>query len=424
MAWPDEPPFLIRWPERPQLKARSGMRKAFEPFLTPPEPIAAEKPAKPAGTEKVVIVVAEVHYPRPAEHQMMPAKVPDRFHLISMNYKDYVLKNSIADVVIVFHFLKGQVLEFRNGGPAGGKVLLARQKLEMNDYRWWIDRSNSDGGLLTKTVPTKGSPWERALYWPGVTEFGGLDGSKPKDVKGKDYDAWVAKQPDSKDLGLSIWHVYKTIFDAPASSIKELHFFGHSHAGGPIIVNTWGYASKTFDKDARTGDFTKLKEFFDSTNLPTFQSSFTADATMTIWGCDASLCHKTVVHQARTKPKTAIQRKDVSKECNADLKANLGKENPLLKKILADTYAAAFAATTKRQALAALPGIGAYDDADDKKVTFTPQLMHIKYEEAGALMLYYRDQLGVEFATTGVYAAPSGTDAARERLGRGYAKFK
>lgn len=424
MAWPDEPPFLIDEPERPQIKARSGIRKALEPFLEAPAPVAPEKPVKPAGTEKTVIIVAEVHYPRPAEHQLMPAKVPDRFHLIAMTYKDHVLKNSIADVVVVFHFLKGQVLEFRKGGPAGGKVLLARKALEMNDYRWWIDRNDANGGLLTKTIPKKGSPWERALYWPGVTEFGGLDGSKPKDVKGKEYDDWVKKQPDSKDLGLSIWHVYKMIFDAPTSSIKELHFFGHSWAGGPIIVNTWGYASKTFDKDARIGDFIRLTEFFDSTNLPTFQSSFTTDATMTIWGCDASLCHKLVVHQAKTKPKTAIQHKDVSKDCNKDLKANLGKENALINKILADTYAAAFAAKIKRQALAALPGIGAYDDADDKKVKFTPQLMHIKYEEAGELMKYYRDQLSIEFATTGIYAAPSGTDAARERLGRGYAKFK
>jgi len=352
------------------------------------------------------LLVAGVNYPRISQGNVLDPKLHRTYFKFCLNHKDYLLGNAVVTRVLIFDFLMGEIRAYKKGGAAGGTLVKPdREKLIINNYRY------NYGGNYTLTKPASNAPWDerRRLYYTGMHELAkALSGKEDADVDQSKYDAERGKR-FAKEKSLSVKDVYATIKSAPPSSIREVHFFGHAFAKGPIIVDCPGDNKKEYDKDARISDFTsnELSAIFDSRNISFFRSAFTSDAFLMVWGCEDDDSAKQLVIQA--KGKLAKQQK-------------IDKEIVDLQKLLDDNYAHHLARAAGKPVYAALPGTYAVnegepnDDDDASNRLFSVKLMHVNLSKCGHILSFYKKNLKASFPTNGI-------NKGHPEFGRGYAIY-
>ena len=356
---------------------------------------------RPTLGQRVALIVAGVNYPGPGHRSVgVPAKHLTYFER-AKNYTSYALTNGLVNRVVLFEFLTGKVVTFFR--PQAEDVRQPNAALTLKNYRYEVD-----GRLTVKPGPANVPDEERhQRYYMGVHELAEkLTHNRDGDVPIKKYEDWKGARENS----LSIADVYERIASSVAGTVREVHFIGHAFHEGPIIVNTSQKVNprKEYDKDARTSDFWNqdLRHVFGQKNLPRFRAAFTTDAVLTIWGCEDDPRAKRLINRAKEK-------KAVGKPFQTELEE--------LKKLLTSTYAAILATVCGRTVYAPLPGTYSVHEGenndDPTPISFTPTVMHVNLETCGHILEFYREHLGIPFATTGAFTG-------HRTFGRGYAIYR
>ena len=83
------------------------------------------------------------------------------------NYTSYALANGLVDRVVIFEFLSGKVVTFRQGAAQTGEVRQPNDALVVTNYRYEVN------GLLTLKPGPANVPDERRhqRYYRGLHEF-------------------------------------------------------------------------------------------------------------------------------------------------------------------------------------------------------------------------------------------------------------
>jgi hypothetical protein len=410
-------------PIRPvaQLGPRNWIDKIRDTITAPeqvltksPRPHEAAEKAEIAKHDLIALVVAGVNYPRKIQSSKLPTERSDRTYFkMSLNYKDYLLSNGVVSRVFVFDFLKGQCLSFRKGGgKAGDLELPPRDPLVVKNYRFVVGSDWPEDEQWLK-APAPKNPDRILNYYVGVSGFAKWQTGEPDgDVLYVDY----KKGGGPPENSMNITDVYDTIRGRrgltkitksviTAGSIREVHFIGHAVHNGPVIVNTlrWSLQPKYYDKDGRSKDFASYHVFKEPDELPFFQSAFTNDAFLTIWGCDFNWEYFRLIKEAIAKKR---KRQSIAEEVDT------------LKAYMASGYAAKLAKICRRPVYAALPGTESVHEDEPKWAgNFQPKVMHVNMEPRFKECLhFYKDHLGISFATTEAFKGDP-------TFGRGYAVY-
>lgn len=374
----------------PAKRVRSPAKVASGPLST----VAIATPKRTA------LLVAGIVYPR-GERREDSWNYRTYFNYC-VKYKTYLLDKGLVDRVVIFDFLRGESLFYEKGGPPGGQLNFVYGPLRPKNFRY-LDRR----GALTLKRPTH---FETRCYFTAVDDFArSTQGNPDADVVGAEYDAWCNGPAMGRtEKSLSIADVYEQFTRGLGANYCELHFFGHAHLAGPIMVNTYGNRPKSFDKDPRNDDFTKRPELdhvFGSSHLANSRASFGQDPIVCVWGC--------------TKSRKAL---DLLGEIAAkDARASHTRASvPRFRTLVSNTYASHLARTMGFRVLGALPGMGSVHEGesndDPVPYRFHPTAMHVSFSENEQHMGRYAKYLGTQFAKTGAFSG-------HPMFGRGYAYF-
>lgn len=394
--------------------------KDVDPISTPADLFDVPLTFSEKGT--IAVLVAQVPYPEKGADLTNKSVLHEAavYHNMAISYMRYIFSNNRASHVVVFNMTDGTVRHYMKA-PSGQsenysqKNQVSFDSVEIPNYRY------RSGDKLTMT-PIAGS---KPRYYPGAIEILS-SGAKPTDDIGYDeYEKF--KETQLKEKGLSIAHVYSWLSQKwLRGRVAELHFFGHSWVGGPIIFNCEKWDSKKFDRDCRVGDFrnSRLSYIFPNQGPPAFREAFLKESTIAIWGCMDS-----VVESERHKKEMPIR--DIINEC---VKMNIEdseEEKYAIKKVdelLADNYPKSLASLMNRPVVAALPGYDSQRDSNEDAAV-SPKAMHAGPHRV-KVMEFYEKHFNFSFMVDGAFKHFYGDNGSLRsygiegKYGRGYAIYR
>jgi hypothetical protein len=431
-------PVPVMTPVLPPVVDEIEPEKLFEPLTIEEEPAA----------DPEVILVAGLNYPHDR------GRIDNLFYDYCKVIAPVLHKKYGAVKITVFNFFAGTIEEFRfkdNKLLAVPVVIRNFDKPKQKNYRF-VNKNETDNWESTLvTAPTPKT--ETTRYFPSISDIF-KDSESPTR---KEYtEAFKAGKLTEKSL--SIGDIYSYISTLPDDALLEVHYFSHAWIGGPILANSDSFIlnkapldpTKYLDKDGRWYDL--VDKFKTIPGLADLKKKFRTDAFSEIWGCNAFVSPKIIIHTMINQP-SLLKKAEGSPdeklfifEYNSDWAEKdrkefhqLMKDDPantsaksdkkslnevigILKHETDGTYMKFLAKATGKNVLGALPGT--YADLDTKEqMKFGMKIMHVPMGKSfldeqnfQGVLGFYKKNLGFAYRVESEYDT--------KNFGRGYAVYE